>query len=121
MLEGNNLPGNTEHSLVPMAAKQAGISLEKMTSSLVYAAMKRSGKPESGGGTAAKGDWLNTLFISCARWLFRFSLLMCAILLIKGGVASGISNPVSWPLLTGGVFLIISEIVFFWFKFLEKK
>lgn len=121
ILEGNNLPGNTEHSLVPMAAKQAGISLEKMTSSLVYAAMKRSGKPESGGGTAGSCDMFNTVMINLARWLFRFSLLMCALLLLKGGWASGIKNPVSWPLFTGGVFLLITEIIFIWFKTLEKK
>ena len=121
ILEGNNLPGNTEHSLVPMAAKQAGISLEKMTSTLVYAAMKRSGKPESGGGTGKSGSLFNTVMIHLARWFYRFALLMCAVLLIKGGIASGISNPVSWPLFTGGTFLLISEIVFIWFKYLEKK
>ena len=80
-----------------------------------------STKPESGGGTGNSGTFLNTLMVHIARWLYRFSLLMCAILLIKGGIASGITNPVSWPLLTGGTFLIISEIVFIWFKYLEKK
>lgn len=42
MLEGNNLPGNTEHSLVPKAARQAGMSMERMATTLVYCAMKRS-------------------------------------------------------------------------------
>lgn len=121
MLEGNNLPGNTEHSLVPMAAKHAGISLEKMTSTMVYAAMKRSGKPESGGGTGVEKLSFNAAMIMAARWLFRFSLLMCAYLLLKAAFASGIDNPVSWPLLTGGIFLIICETVFIWFKYLEKK
>ena len=45
ILEGNSLPGNTDHSLVPKAARQAGISMEKMCAMLVYAAMKRSGEP----------------------------------------------------------------------------
>lgn len=121
MLEGNNLPGNTEHSLVPMAAKHAGISLEKMTSTMVYAAMKRSGKPESGGGTGNQKLSFNAAMITAARWLFRFSLLMCAYLLLKAAFASGIDNPISWPLLTGGIFLIISETIFIWFKYLEKK
>lgn len=40
-LEGNSLPGCTATSLVPKSARQAGISMEKMTSSLVYAALKR--------------------------------------------------------------------------------
>ena len=121
MLEGNNLPGNTEHSLVPMAAKHAGISLEKMTSTMVYAAMKRSGKPESGGGTGNQKLSFNAAMITAARWLFRFSLLMCAYLLLKAAFASGIDNPISWPLLTGGIFLIICETIFIWFKYLEKK
>lgn len=121
ILEGNNLPGNTEHSLVPMAAKYAGISLEKMTSGMVYAAMKRSGKPESGGGTGSSKPSFNAVMIFAARWLFRFSLLMCAILLLKAGFACGIGNPVSWPLFTGGVFLLICETIFIWFNYLEKK
>ena len=121
ILEGNNLPGNTEHSLVPMAAKYAGISLEKMTSTMVYAAMKRSGRPESGGGTGAKKLSFNAAMIMAARWLFRFSLFMCAWLLLKAAFASGIDNPVSWPLFTGGIFLIICEMIFIWFKYLEKK
>ena len=121
ILEGNNLPGNTEHSLVPMAAKEAGISLEKMTSTLIYAAMKRSGKPESGGGTGNSGEMFNKIMVSLARWLFRFALFMSALLLFKGGIASGVNNPVSWPLLTGGAFLLIAETIFIWFKHLEKK
>ncbi|MBQ9803896.1 MAG: D-alanine--D-alanine ligase [Lentisphaeria bacterium] len=48
ILEGNSLPGNTSHSLVPKAARQAGISMEKMCASLVYAAMKRSGETPGG-------------------------------------------------------------------------
>ena len=47
ILEGNSLPGNTAHSLVPMAAREAGISMENMVTRMVYAAMKRSGEPES--------------------------------------------------------------------------
>ena len=121
ILEGNNLPGNTEHSLVPMAAKHAGISLEKMTSTMVYAAMKRSGKPESGGGTGNQKLTFNAAMIIAARWLFRFSLFMCAYLLLKAAFASGITNPLSWPLFTGGIFLIICETIFIWFKYLEKK
>ncbi|MCQ2379237.1 MAG: D-alanine--D-alanine ligase, partial [Victivallaceae bacterium] len=41
VLEGNSLPGCTATSLVPKAARAAGMSLEKMTSLLVYSAMKR--------------------------------------------------------------------------------
>jgi hypothetical protein len=44
VLEGNNLPGNTDHSLVPKAARHAGMSMEKMAALMVYCAMKRSGE-----------------------------------------------------------------------------
>ncbi len=40
-LEGNTLPGCTATSLVPKAARAAGMSLERMTTELVYSAMKR--------------------------------------------------------------------------------
>lgn len=45
ILEGNSLPGNTEHSLVPKAALHAGMSMEKMTALMVYCAMKRADEP----------------------------------------------------------------------------
>ena len=84
--------------------------------------MKRSGEPENGGGTVPAADSkFNALILKAARWLFRFALIMCAALLIRGGTAAGITNPVAWPLLTGGVFLLLSEVIFIWFKFLEKK
>ena len=63
----------------------------------------------------------NKIMVSLARWLFRFALFMSALLLFKGGIASGVNNPVSWPLLTGGAFLLIAETIFIWFKHLEKK
>lgn len=45
MLEGNSLPGCTATSLVPKAARRAGISLEKLTATLTYAALKRPAAP----------------------------------------------------------------------------
>lgn len=42
VLEGNSLPGCTATSLVPKAARAGGMSFERMTSTLVYAAMKRA-------------------------------------------------------------------------------
>ncbi|MDD3886105.1 MAG: D-alanine--D-alanine ligase [Victivallaceae bacterium] len=41
VLEGNSLPGCTATSLVPKAARVSGMSFERMTTTLVYAAMKR--------------------------------------------------------------------------------
>lgn len=121
ILEGNNLPGNTEHSLVPQAAKAAGISLEKMTSSLVYAAMKRSCEPESGGGKPSGTNIVVKIMTGISRWLYRFALLVSAFLLISAGMKYNIAAPEGWPLLSGGVLLLISEFVFFWLKHMEKK
>ena len=45
MLEGNSLPGCTATSLVPKAARRAGISLEKLTATITYAALKRPAAP----------------------------------------------------------------------------
>ena len=122
ILEGNNLPGNTEHSLVPQAARAAGISQEKMTATLVYAAMKRSSKPEAGAGKDPLDLPPFIRLITCAaRWLYRLALLMSAFLLIRIGWTYGISDPMSWPLVSGGLFLVISEFIFVWFNYLEKK
>ena len=45
MLEGNSLPGCTATSLVPKAARRAGISLERLAATLTYAALKRPAAP----------------------------------------------------------------------------
>ncbi len=121
ILEGNNLPGNTEHSLVPQAAKAAGISLEKMTGSLVYAAMKRSCEPESGGGKSSGSSVAVKLLTSLSRWLYRFALLVSAFLLISAGMKYNITSPEGWPLLSGGVLLLVSEFIFSGLKYMEKK
>jgi len=39
LLEANSVPGMTDHSLVPMAAKQAGISFEQLVWSILEVSM----------------------------------------------------------------------------------
>ncbi len=57
VLEINTIPGFTSHSLVPMAAEEAGISFEQMVDRLVRMALRRrpaSGGPDRGPNHAAK-------------------------------------------------------------------
>ncbi|MGW8367377.1 MAG: hypothetical protein ACWGPN_01715, partial [Gammaproteobacteria bacterium] len=50
ILELNTVPGMTDHSLVPMAARQAGIDFDE----LVWRILETS-LPTSGGGTGEGG------------------------------------------------------------------
>lgn len=119
ILEGNSLPGNTAHSLVPKAARHAGISLEKMTSTLVYAAMKRSGK--GGLSIPTVADKPSSFLIKSCRWMFRFTLLSGALLLFALGLVSIKFDLTGWTLIVAGFLMLISEGVFTWFEYLEKK
>ena len=84
--------------------------------------MKRSSKPEAGAGKDPLDLPPFIRIITCAaRWLYRLALLMSAFLLIRIGWTYGISDPMSWPLVSGGLFLVISEFIFVWFNYLEKK
>ena len=136
MLEGNSLPGCTATSLVPKAAKVAGMSFEQMTGRLVYAAMKRpleqprgaAAEPVSVPAEAAAfrpsraGAGPNRVLVKCCRWLFRLALILCAVpILAVGlqGLAAGI--PGAWILTVNGLFLLGAEFIFKWFNLLEKK
>jgi D-alanine-D-alanine ligase len=44
LLEVNTLPGFTDHSLFPMAAKQAGMPMEKLCSQLAHMAIRDGAK-----------------------------------------------------------------------------
>lgn len=120
ILEGNSLPGNTAHSLVPMAAREAGISMENMVTRMVYAAMKRSGEPESSAGEN-NGAKCSKVLIRCCRWMLRLTVLLCAGLLLYAGIAAASKGLPGWPLIAGAVFMLVYEFVLVWLKSLEKK
>ena len=46
-LEINTMPGFTDHSLVPKAARHAGIAMEELVSRLVRSAIGRRGRPRA--------------------------------------------------------------------------
>ena len=139
MLEGNSLPGCTATSLVPKAAKVAGISFERMTSGLVYAAMKRppdrprkaAEQPaapvpeptaEAAFRPARTGAAPNPALVRLTRWLFRLALVLCAIPILEIGVRGMLDDmPGSWVFLINGLFLLCAEFIFKWFNLLEKK
>jgi hypothetical protein len=124
ILEGNTLPGNTDHSLVPKSARNDGISMEALTSKLVYAAMKRSGEPENRPENMESGFFsarLTGRLAVIARWFFRLTLILCGILLICAGVQMRNTGAAAIPLFAGGILLFLSEIMFSYFKLLEKK
>ncbi|MPN38877.1 D-alanine--D-alanine ligase [bioreactor metagenome] len=137
MLEGNSLPGCTATSLVPKAAKVSGVSFERMTSELVYAAMKRPQevRPDKAPAAAISAPaeqpaWRpsrqaappNPMLVRLCRWLFRLALVLCAIPILAiglRGMAAG--YPDAWIFLVNGLFLLCAEFIFKWFNLLEKK
>ena len=109
VLEGNSLPGNTDHSLVPKAAQHAGMSMEKMTALMVYCAMKRSGEapstlaPEKRGGRMSK--FFGRLFDTVCNLAGLFA---AGILLYAGYTRQETSGEVpSLVLISGGILVAI--------------
>ena len=111
MLEGNNLPGNTEHSLVPKAARQAGMSMESMTSNLVYCAMKRGNEVpvavNTGSDEKEKGNFFRNFIYSVCN----LAGFVAGLLLIYAGIMRNQwGKTASIALIAGG--LIVSVFAF---------
>ncbi len=107
MLEGNSLPGNTDHSLVPKAARQGGISMEKMCSTLVYAAMKRSGCVNTGNKTVSKFKLLVNLTSAVADLILNITALLLGIILGYAGLTFNRAPLAESSLVAGGILLVI--------------
>lgn len=133
LLEGNAIPGCTATSLVPKSARQAGISFEAMTASLVYAAMKRPSLNASAAVAAAGEETApaeqemplhrrpSRLLLKTCRWLFRLVLLCIALPMLLVGVgAIQEALPEGFILLFSGFFVLGAEWIFNWFNKLEK-
>lgn len=128
MLEGNSIPGCTATSLVPKAAKVSGISFEKMTATLVYAAMRRHEtrpEPENAAAPASPAparlaNKPNPLLVKLCHLLFRLALVLCAVPLIVSGIQAMRAGYTGWPLLVSGLFVLCAEFLFKWFDRLEK-
>ena len=111
VLEGNNLPGNTDHSLVPKAARYAGMSMEKMAALMVYCAMKRSGEaplsqavlPENG-SREVPGMIFNT---------FGNLTAFCAgvVLVLTGFIRHEWNKSTTAVLFAGGILLAVFALI----------
>ncbi len=128
MLEGNSLPGCTATSLVPKSSRVSGVSFERMTSTLVYAALKRPAPAAAEAPRAAvspavhPGSKPNPTLLKLCRWLFRLALVLCAVPILAcglQGIPTGV--PGAWILVVNGLFLLCAEWIFKWFNFLEKR
>ncbi len=138
MLEGNALPGCTATSLVPKAARVAGISFERMTSTLVYAALKRPGTgvaptapataaiapvpdPRPEPAAAVKSYGANRFLVKLCRWCFRITLLLCALPLLLSGLSLYSQGESGFYLIVVGLFIVSSEAVFHWLRKMEES
>ena len=121
VLEGNNLPGFTATSLVPKAAAAAGISFEKLTSSMIRAALlRRAENPAGQSVVQRKKDEVNPLLVAGNRWLLRLILLLNAGFLIYMGMNLGKVGMPGWPLWAAAALLVLAEPAFAWLRSLEK-
>ena len=117
MLEGNGIPGCTETSLVPKAALAAGISFERMTTELVYAALRRpAGKISA---TAVQAP--NALLVATALWMVRLCCWCCAAFLAVIGVTQILHGMAGVPLILGALLIISAEPVFSWLGCFKRK
>lgn len=124
VLEGNNLPGFTATSLVPKAAAAAGISFERLTSSMIRAALLRRaenpGIPSSDSADKVKKNKVNPILLGCNRWLFRLILLLNAAFLILIGSNLCQAGIAGWPLFVTAFLLFAVEPVILWLRSLEQ-
>jgi hypothetical protein len=122
MLEGNSIPGCTATSLVPKSARYLGISFEKMTSSQVYAALKRSAVKVSKDESAPQGI---SAAAKSAKALFKAVSVMHMLVLVLAAAAlvmmaaTGFEKDMSGALvqILAAVFLVITP---FTIRFLNK-
>ncbi len=117
MLEGNGIPGCTETSLVPKAALAAGISFEKMTTDLVYAAQRRP----AGNTSCSAQQEPSALLVVAATWMIRFCCWCCAAFLAVIGATQIIHGMAGAPLILGALLIIISEPLFTWLGYIKKN
>ena len=118
ILEGNNLPGFTATSLVPKAAAAAGISFERLTSTMVRAALLR--RAENPGAAAADEAKPDPGLLAACCWLFRILLLLNGILLVLIGINLPRAGIPGWPLVCSALLLLLTEPAVRWFRSLEK-
>jgi len=113
MLEGNSLPGCTSTSLVPKSARQEGISFERMTATLAFAALKRTAVPavqKTGKMTTAGG--VNPVLLTLTRILYYIVLVLASASLVLIGITLHRHGWQAWPLFAAAFLLLSGEPVY---------
>ena len=116
MLEGNAIPGCTETSLVPKAAKVSGISFERMTTDLVYAALRRPSNKVNMSGAAP-----SLFLVTLTTWMVRVCCWCCAAFLAAVGVLHLKYNMPGYPLLLGAFLIVSAETIFKWLHRMQRN
>lgn len=118
ILEGNALPGCTATSLVPKSAAVGGICFEKLTAHIVYSAMKRPLRSVAdNSGARVLSGYLSGICI----WMFRLTLVLCALVLATNGIIALFTGLPGWPLVIAGMLMVFTEFIFTWLKSMRKK
>ena len=118
ILEGNALPGCTATSLVPKSAAVGGICFEKLTAHIVYSAMKRPLRAVAdNSGARVLSGYLSGICI----WMFRLTLVLCALVLATNGIIALFTGLPGWPLVIAGMLMVFTEFIFTWLKSMRKK
>ena len=118
ILEGNALPGCTATSLVPKSAAVDGICFEKLTAHIVYSAMKRPLRAVAdNSGARVLSGYLSGICI----WMFRLTLVLCALVLATNGIIALFTGLPGWPLVIAGMLMVFTEFIFTWLKSMRKK
>ena len=116
MLEGNAIPGCTETSLVPKAAKVSGISFERMTTDMVYAALRRPATAEHNSLEVP-----NTMLVNAACWMVRLCCWCCGIFLLAIGIQQIMFDMPGIPLIISAFLVISAESIFGWLNKLLRN
>ena len=115
MLEGNSIPGCTETSLVPKGALKSGISFERMTTDLVYAALRRPASKTPATGSP------DVFLVGAALWMIRFCCWCCAAFLAVIGTTQIMHGMAGFPLILGALLIISAEPIYSWLGCFKRK
>ena len=117
MLEGNAIPGCTETSLVPKAAKVSGISFERMATDMVYAALRRPAVIDD----CTVSGTPSTALVMTAVWMMRICCWCCAIFLLAIGIYQIQYNMPGVPLVLSALLMVMAETVFGWLNKIQRN
>ena len=103
------------------AAAAAGISFERLTSSMIRAALlRRAENPAQTAAIPEKTREVNPVLLTGNRWLLRVVFFLNALILVMLGSGLARAGMTSWPLFVSAILLLLAEPAFLWLRSLEK-